>query len=556
MEGSPSATTLSSLKYRMRMRERSHWLLLFMVVVGFVGFIFYYELNTLEQARVQVELYANLLAPHLWEVDEKAARDFLNLILTTDNHSSVSVVHANGELFVRELSRVEPGRLEQLLRWLGLVRDRWLFSNINHEGDHIGRVEAEWINRNVYTYISLAVLMLVVYVLFLLLRYVIKVLKQRQMSQQRLAKEITRRRRIQEALSESRELLESVVNSAPIILFAMDREGHFTLCRGKGLEKLAMRESVLIGRKVEHLFGTDSRLSGQVRRALEGETFSTSIAVRHLTFDCWFSPLRNREAEIAGVIGVATDITAIKKAEVDLIRAKEEAEAANVAKSSFLANISHELRTPLNSVIGFALVLQKNARDCLAEDQLLYLARIHENGKHLLGIINQILDLSKVEAGFSEVIMGECDLSHLISDVLDDFTTQSKSRGLELVAKAPDRLRSLVTDARKLRQILINLVGNAIKFTEQGSITVSVQTDADGEPLSLQVVDTGVGIPPEQLNEIFQAFHQLDNQPSRRYGGTGLGLTITRSLCQTLDYRLDVESGLDQGTTFTVRFRD
>jgi signal transduction histidine kinase/DNA-binding response OmpR family regulator len=229
------------------------------------------------------------------------------------------------------------------------------------------------------------------------------------------------------------------------------------------------------------------------------------------------------------------------------------AEAANHAKSDFLANMSHELRTPLNSVIGFSNILLKNKARNLRPEDLSFLERILANGRHLLNLINQILDLSKIEARKTELELGPVALDVLVPEIIAQFEGQLRGRDVKLLAALPQPLAPLHADAGKLKQILINLIGNALKFTEQGSVTVRVVAqETTHYPVRIEVTDTGIGIPRDRLSAIFEAFQQAETGTARKYGGTGLGLTISRALCELLEYRLEVRSELGKGSTFSV----
>ena len=242
-----------------------------------------------------------------------------------------------------------------------------------------------------------------------------------------------------------------------------------------------------------------------------------------------------------------------KRLDEALVEAKEAAEEANQAKSQFLANMSHELRTPLNSVIGFANILLKNRGGNLNPKDLTYLERISDNGQHLLGLINDVLDLSKVEAGHMEAELAPAALGELIHETLAQMEGLVLSGQVALRAELPDDLQPLETDADKLKQVLINLIGNAIKFTEEGSITVCVKADpGTGRAVRIDVIDTGIGIPEDRREKIFEAFQQADNTTTRKYGGTGLGLAITRSLLELLGYRIELESQVGEGSTFSI----
>jgi PAS domain S-box-containing protein len=265
-------------------------------------------------------------------------------------------------------------------------------------------------------------------------------------------------------------------------------------------------------------------------------------------------PILDEEGMIREWIGVHTDIDDRKRAEEELCRARDAAAAANRTKSEFLANMSHELRTPLNSVIGFANVLLKNKAGNLLPQDLNYLQRIRNNGQHLLGLINQVLDLSKVEAGRMEADLTSVNLAHLIGETLGELAGQAAGKNVLLRSDIPEELPPLQTDVCKLKQVLINLVGNALKFTEKGSVTVRARAlPGTPETTLLEVADTGIGIPADKLETIFEAFQQAEAGTARKYGGTGLGLTIARALCRLLGGDLTVASQLGEGTTFQVR---
>lgn len=246
----------------------------------------------------------------------------------------------------------------------------------------------------------------------------------------------------------------------------------------------------------------------------------------------------------------------IKRLNDEAACARLTAETANRAKSDFLAGMSHELRTPLNSIIGFANVLFKNKGGHLQEQDLTYVGRIRDNGTHLLGLINDILDLSKIEAGKMEVASAPVRLDALVRDTVAQLGGRVVDGRVALRVELPSTLAPIETDDVRLKQVLINLVGNALKFTEQGSVTLRVDADpATGVPSRIDVVDTGIGIPPDRLEVIFEAFRQAETGTTRKYGGTGLGLTISRSLCRLLGFRLSVQSEVGKGSIFSIHLR-
>jgi signal transduction histidine kinase/DNA-binding response OmpR family regulator/CHASE3 domain sensor protein len=233
---------------------------------------------------------------------------------------------------------------------------------------------------------------------------------------------------------------------------------------------------------------------------------------------------------------------------------RDAAEDANRAKSAFLATMSHELRTPLNSVIGFANLLLRNRAQNLGEQDLQFLSRIRDNGTHLLNLINDVLDVSKIEAGRMEVHPVPTDLVPLVRETAAQLGGQAATREVELHTESPEGLVPVEVDPSRLRQVLINLIGNALKFTERGSVTVRVVAEIGGRPLRIDVIDTGVGIAEDRLDAIFEAFTQADATTERRFGGTGLGLTISRQILRLMGADLSVTSTLGKGSTFSVVF--
>ncbi len=238
-----------------------------------------------------------------------------------------------------------------------------------------------------------------------------------------------------------------------------------------------------------------------------------------------------------------------------LIESKETAESANRAKSTFLANMSHELRTPLNAIIGYSEMLVEEARESGQNEFVPDLEKIQKAGNHLLELINSVLDLSKIEAGKMDLYLETFDVPTVLRDVVATVQPLIQQKSNRLVLECPDDLGAMRADVTKVRQALFNLLSNASKFTDQGTITLTAaREDTDSAPwMIFRVTDTGIGMTSEQLGNLFQAFSQADASTTRKYGGTGLGLVITRRFCQLMGGDVDVDSAAGMGTTFTIR---
>ena len=253
----------------------------------------------------------------------------------------------------------------------------------------------------------------------------------------------------------------------------------------------------------------------------------------------------------SGSVCVASDITQLKHAEVSLREAKQLAEEASLAKSRFLANMSHELRTPLNAVIGYAEMLLEEAEERGITGSTEEVRKIQFAGKHLLGLISDILDLSKIEAGRMDIHMETFDVADMIGTVLGTVGPMIAKNGNHIELVCPPTLGFIHADLTKIRQILLNLLSNAAKFTEHGTVRLSASRSPGR--IQFQVADTGIGMTQAQLGQLFQAFSQADTATARRFGGTGLGLAISKAFVDMLGGSIDVQSRPGVGTTFTVR---
>ncbi len=321
----------------------------------------------------------------------------------------------------------------------------------------------------------------------------------------------------------------------------------------KGQHDGYLRRYLETGEK--HIIGKGREVVG---RRKDGSVFPMHLAVSEVQLGdhrLFTGIVRDITAQKAAQQQLANQAADLEQKNRELFSLKEEAEQANVAKSQFLANMSHELRTPMNAIIGYSELLMEELEDVDQTEFLPDLGKIRTAGKHLLDLINDILDLSKIEAGKMEVFAEDFELTPFLNEVVSTAKPLAQKKGNTLVVEFCDQIGRVYTDQTKIRQILFNLLSNAAKFTEQGQITVKTRRveSTDAESIELEVADTGIGMTEEQLNKVFDAFSQADASTTRRFGGTGLGLTITKSFCEMLGGELSVESEAGIGSRFIVR---
>src|SRR3954447_10796582 len=357
--------------------------------------------------------------------------------------------------------------------------------------------------------------------------------------------------------SESKnKLLATIVEQSSEAIWTTDLAGFITSWNSGAAAMFGYAPSEAMGRALSVGQSTPEEEEARMKRLVAGEKFAydaRALTRSGTTIDIQVAvaPLLDDTNQCIGSIAVARDVTQHKRSEEALRLAREAAEAANHAKSSFLARMSHEIRTPMNGVLGMAELLLETG---LTSTQRKYAETVQRSGKNLLGLINDLLDFSKIEAGKLELENADMDLRRTIEDTVDLLAERAHVKGLELACSIPAELTTMVRgDSLRLGQVLTNLIGNAIKFTEHGSVVVRVASLEETEKsvtMRFDVTDSGVGIKPEAQSRIFDEFMQADGSTTRKHGGSGLGLAISKQLVEMMGGSIHVESSPGEGSTF------
>lgn len=379
--------------------------------------------------------------------------------------------------------------------------------------------------------------------------------------------DITERKRSEIKLKKQEEKYRSIIANMNLGLIEVDLEENIRYVNHSFCLMSDYEEHELIGQNASRLFVKDENKElieekNSLRQKGLSDAYEMNVKTKNSDTKWWLvcgAPLYNDKQQLIGSIGIHLDITQQKILEQQLIEAKQIAEKSVHAKDLFLANMSHEIRTPMNAILGMSKQLQKTT---LNQQQQSFLEIIGTAAENLLVIINDILDFSKLEAGKLQIDNTPFRIDELVEETIDIVTVKAFEKKLEMICHIDPLLPSRVSgDPVRIRQVFVNLLGNAIKFTQKGEIFVSLKKASsmyvkDGKKfidIDLSVRDTGIGIPKEKLIKIFDSFTQADSSTTRKYGGTGLGLTISKSLAELMDGNLSVESEAGKGSTFTLR---
>jgi PAS domain S-box-containing protein len=351
------------------------------------------------------------------------------------------------------------------------------------------------------------------------------------------------------ATTVSRNYVDSIIRSMGDSLMVTGTDGLIRTVNSGTLAMLGYTEEQVLGKSAHLVVGAAAELpckcAENVYRARDGREIPVLLSA---------SPLYGQDGVQQGTVWLAQDVTERKRVQQELLAAKEAAEQASAAKSLFLATMSHELRTPLNAIAGYTQLIRAEMRDRGVEDWMAELDKVERSCRHLTALINDVLDLSKIEAGRMDLEQAEFDLAALVREVVESLEPIAATNGNRITVVCPEATAR--GDARRVHQSLLNLVANACKFTRNGLVEVALQREArpGGPWYLLKVKDTGIGIAAEQLPKLFESFSQADPSTTRRFGGSGLGLAISRKLCRLMGGDIWVKSELGRGSEFVMGF--
>jgi len=387
-----------------------------------------------------------------------------------------------------------------------------------------------------------------------------------------LVSDITKLKIAEKALYNNRQFLDAIINNSNNLICSKDLNGKFLLVNKQWEILFGIKEKDILGKTAYELFPSKiadafheyDDIIKKEPKPYEHEV-KFDIDNQSLHFLALSFPLFDADGKLYAICGIATEITKLKEAEMQMRIARDAAQEANKAKSNFLASMSHEIRTPMNAILGFADLLNTELEN---KQFLSYTNSIITSGKSLLGLINDLLDLSKIEAGKLDLQYEFIDTQSLFNEIKNIFSLKTSQKNLELIIELDNNIPpTIYIDEIRLKQILINLINNAIKFTDKGYVKIETKAtnlnsiNVQGKTenyinLIIEVTDTGIGISKEFRSKMFESFTQQDGQSTRKYGGTGLGLSITKKLVNLMQGTIQVESELNKGSKFIIEIKD
>ncbi len=542
----------------------------------FLFFVILYENHARNQAQAAVEEHARIISDALWYMDPKGTNQYLSAVATANDYESTRVTNEKGHVFI-EIGSRDLNNFETLLINLKLISRLRISTNVFFNEKMIGRIEVMWRKKTIYLY---SYVLLVSALIVIVVQLYNRVLRAKQTLESKVEERTTDLIRTNRGLLESEDRFRTLVANIPGVIYRCandsDRTMHFI---SNAINDISgYRASDFYKNRVRSL---DSIIHPDdketVRAALEkglmkDEPYTIEYRIinkngkAHWVYERG-QILTGDNNEIKYLDGAIFDITERKEVEEELGRyhkhleelvkertgdlefARDRAEDMDRLKSAFLATMSHELRTPLNSIIGFTGIILQGLAGPLNDEQNKQLGMVKSSALHLLNLINDVLDISKIESGQLTVFNENFDMHESINKIVKSVTPLSEGKGLALVADITPEAVQITSDKQRVEQILINLVNNAIKFTEKGEVRIKCRTN--GSRLITSVTDTGIGIEPGDMESLFKPFRQIDSSIERQYEGTGLGLSICKKILDILGGEIIVESRRNVGSTFT-----
>jgi len=462
------------------------------------------------------------------------------------------------EICFAVVKKERKGLLAQINDGLQIIKSTGEYDKIYDKW--FGIYERNDIKTQVYKIITLIFVPIAV-LLFLIIFWTWSLRKQVSLKTSELQNELNERKKTELQLIHEKSLLNSMINAIPDLIFYKNKKNIYIGCNQAFCQFNNKKPSEIIGKsdfeifstdKAQHYYESDYELI-EHKKIYRKETWEISESGKNFLLDTLKVPFTDEEGNILGIVGICRDITERYHTEIDLKNAKEKAEESDRLKSSFLANMSHEIRTPMNAIIGFSDLLVDS--DTKGDEREELVTHINNNCNTLLHLIDDIIDLAKIEANELNIFIKTTNINDILQELHENFTETKKNISKKHIDIRLDdqKFKSnfyLETDPYRLRQIVINLTDNALKYTEKGSVNIGYTILNKLNLVEFYIKDTGIGIPVEKQEDIFQRFNKIESDTNKLYRGTGLGLTITKNLIERLGGNIRVKSKVNEGSTF------